>query len=722
MQNPYYTIKELAGHLQVKQNTIYTWINSKRIPALKIVGQWRFEKSAIEEWIKDNDKKHKQLIDDRKKEDSGRFCLLEEGSDSSSKTKEKRTSFRLTKDFPVQYKTESQPETFAATVKNISAGGIFLEMENKENRLSSLLKEKRLTLLLEQEKGILQEVPSEIAWYNSSPLLKNRIGLGLRWTGFTPETTELITSYILQQNESSGGLDNLPELSLPFNTTICVESSIIVKRPLKEVFALLTAIEKFPEFMENVKSVEVLEKSSARTVSRWEVDLEGLTLNWKQIDIASEATKRIRFRMVEGDFDRLEGEWRLFELLSGTEITLSVVVDWGVHSLHKYAKATLEKKTQDIFQQMLKGIKTRMWVEKVPKLVKFGFIIHPYDIEAMCIAVSDTKSRTKKQDYVEKVVEWCPSFVCSHVVGTQSVTGKQIGGDIVGCLLLPHQILNLNSDLVLKKVMQAAKLAEDKGAKILGLGAYAASVGKRGALIAKALNIPVTTGTSYTISTLIEAILKATEEIGLALSRSRVAVIGGTGTVGQIFSRMLADKAAQITLVARNEERLKSLGESMRYSSSATVDWTKDITSSIQDADIIIAVTNTPDTLIDIKRVRPGTIICDASIPKNVSLKDANLRRDVLVIDGGIIKPPGEVNFNFYFGLAPGLCYGCMAETMILALEERLESYSIGGNTSIEKCREIGELGKKHGFKLAELRSFGKKITEEQIEQLKKVR
>ena len=107
------------------------------------------------------------------------------------------------------------------------------------------------------------------------------------------------------------------------------------------------------------------------------------------------------------------------------------------------------------------------------------------------------------------------------------------------------------------------------------------------------------------------------------------------------------------------------------------------------------------------------------SLPKNISEEAANSRKDILVIDGGVVKPPGDVDFNFYFGLPPGLCYACIAETMILALEERYECYSIGGNISFAKVREISQLASKHGVKLAELRSFGKGVSKEHIEEVK---
>ncbi len=69
---------------------------------------------------------------------------------------------------------------------------------------------------------------------------------------------------------------------------------------------------------------------------------------------------------------------------------------------------------------------------------------------------------------------------------------------------------------------------------------------------------------------------------------------------------------------------------------------------------------------------------------------------------------PGEVDFHFNFGLAPGKAYACMAETMVLALEERHESYSLGKQMQPERVREIAKLAHKHGFKLTELTELTK--------------
>ena len=60
MRDAYLTIKELAKYLKVKQSTVYNWVNKERVPASKVVGQWRFKRSEIDNWIKSsNNRKNK---------------------------------------------------------------------------------------------------------------------------------------------------------------------------------------------------------------------------------------------------------------------------------------------------------------------------------------------------------------------------------------------------------------------------------------------------------------------------------------------------------------------------------------------------------------------------------------------------------------------------------------------------------------------------------------
>jgi excisionase family DNA binding protein len=45
-------IKEVSAWLNLKPSTLYLWVSLKKIPALKIHGVIRFERDAIERWMR----------------------------------------------------------------------------------------------------------------------------------------------------------------------------------------------------------------------------------------------------------------------------------------------------------------------------------------------------------------------------------------------------------------------------------------------------------------------------------------------------------------------------------------------------------------------------------------------------------------------------------------------------------------------------------------------
>jgi len=51
------TIKEVAEYLKVNERTVYRLAADKKIPAFKVGGAWRFLRSEIEQWIKQQSNK-----------------------------------------------------------------------------------------------------------------------------------------------------------------------------------------------------------------------------------------------------------------------------------------------------------------------------------------------------------------------------------------------------------------------------------------------------------------------------------------------------------------------------------------------------------------------------------------------------------------------------------------------------------------------------------------
>ncbi|MGB3372405.1 MAG: hypothetical protein WBA81_17420, partial [Rhodococcus sp. (in: high G+C Gram-positive bacteria)] len=77
-------------------------------------------------------------------------------------------------------------------------------------------------------------------------------------------------------------------------------------------------------------------------------------------------------------------------------------------------------------------------------------------------------------------------------------------------------------------------------------------------------------------------------------------------------------------------------------------------------------------------------------------------RPDVTVFDGGIVRLPAGSDYGLNYGLAPGLTYACMAETMLLSLSGEFELRSIGISLDSANVHRLGVLADRYGFELAE--------------------
>jgi fatty aldehyde-generating acyl-ACP reductase len=354
-------------------------------------------------------------------------------------------------------------------------------------------------------------------------------------------------------------------------------------------------------------------------------------------------------------------------------------------------------------------------------LEKFAFIIHPID------AKRDVARKggiyTVAQYLPEPAVEWAIKFkepiVASHITGIKSTTGAEAEGWFIACPLTPRQLLELPLDFVYKRLVQCGKLAESLGAKIIGLGAFTSVVGDGGVTVAERLGIAVTTGNSYTVATAVEGATDAAKRLGISMEGAKVAVVGATGSIGRTCAQMLAPRVAEIALIGRDLTRLEGVGQGLTGGVQVTL--FDNVHLGLRDADVVITVTSAKDAVIEPEDLKPGCVVCDVARPRDVSERVARERDDVLVIEGGVVAVPGpEADFHFNFGFPPRTAYACMSETMILALEGRYESFTLGKEVSIGQATEIAALARKHGFRLAGYRSFEKAVTDETIERVRR--
>ena len=52
MSEPWASAEEIAAHLGVTKDTVYTWVADKAMPAHKVGRLWKFQASEVDEWVR----------------------------------------------------------------------------------------------------------------------------------------------------------------------------------------------------------------------------------------------------------------------------------------------------------------------------------------------------------------------------------------------------------------------------------------------------------------------------------------------------------------------------------------------------------------------------------------------------------------------------------------------------------------------------------------------
>ncbi|MFN2286064.1 MAG: KR domain-containing protein [Anaerolineae bacterium] len=349
----------------------------------------------------------------------------------------------------------------------------------------------------------------------------------------------------------------------------------------------------------------------------------------------------------------------------------------------------------------------------------FAFIIHPIDPKRDVARKYPLLGKVLPEAAIHFVCRFWPPVELSHITGARSkATGEEIEGWLIAVPYTPQRMLQLPTTEVYNKIVAAGHLAARLGAQILGLGAYTSVIGDGGATIARNLDIAVTSGDSYTAALSVQATLQAAQLMDIDIAQTKLAIVGGAGAIGAAVAQLLAPHANHMLLIGRQREALNVVAEKVRRAGCREVHISTEI-MDVAKAQVVVTVTSAGGNLIQPEMLRRGAVVCDVSRPRDVSHHVIQVRDDVLVIDGGLVRVPGEVDFGFNYGLPPHLTYGCLAETMALAFEGRFEDYSIGKALSVEQVQEIDALATKHGFELAALRSYERKLEDALLEKVK---
>ncbi len=358
----------------------------------------------------------------------------------------------------------------------------------------------------------------------------------------------------------------------------------------------------------------------------------------------------------------------------------------------------------------------------------FSFVIHPLSSRYL-FKLPGLKFISKEyskpfESGIEELLSMSPGFYYGKIDGIVSEkNGKKVEGLIYAVTETPKKLMEKEPDVIYKKILKLCEKAQKAGSKIMGLGAYTKIVGDAGVTIDRLSPIPVTTGNSLSSASTLWAAKLAVEKLGFVKKLDHqflgtVMVVGATGSIGAVSAKVLSLSWKNIILVAPRAYKLIELKDDiLKINPEANIIISTESDAHSFESDLIITTTSGQGkTILDIMKVKPGCVICDVSRPFDISEKDAIKRPDVLVIASGEVQLPGDnVNIEIDIGLEGNIVYACLAETALLAMEGKFESFTLSRNIDYEKVIEIDKLAHVHGVRLSQIMGHNGFITDEEF-------
>lgn len=358
---------------------------------------------------------------------------------------------------------------------------------------------------------------------------------------------------------------------------------------------------------------------------------------------------------------------------------------------------------------------------------KFAFIIHPLSADMLfkhpLLKIFKPYSKPFER-ITEELMSLSPGFFYGHIKGIVSEkTGKEVEGLIFTVTETPKKLMDSDANTIYKKLIKLCHRASQRGAGVIGLGAYTKIVGDAGVTVSNQSPIPVTTGNSLSACSTLWAAKFATDKLGFVEKKNgvyqgKVMIVGATGSIGAVSAKILAKTWREVVLVAPRAYKILELKDDIGKIApdcDLQVGTSADTYSS--ECDLIITTTSSRGKkILDILKVRPGCVICDVSRPFDVKESDALQRPDVMVIASGEVQLPGKIDSNVDMGLEGNIVYACLAETALLAMAGKFESFTLSRNISYEKVLEIDVMAKEHGVRLASIMGHNGFITDEEFD------
>ncbi len=137
-----------------------------------------------------------------------------------------------------------------------------------------------------------------------------------------------------------------------------VQKSVLVAHSAQRMFALVDAVERYPEFLPWCGGTEVIYRDAHVTRATIRINYRGIRQSFSTENAKSEP-RLMQIRLMEGPFKTLEGSWRFTDLGGeGCKVELSLRYEFASRMLEKLVGPVFGHIANNLIEAFVKRVQS----------------------------------------------------------------------------------------------------------------------------------------------------------------------------------------------------------------------------------------------------------------------------------------------------------------------------------------------------------------------------
>ncbi len=315
---------------------------------------------------------------------------------------------------------------------------------------------------------------------------------------------------------------------------------------------------------------------------------------------------------------------------------------------------------------------------------------------------------------VEKFAAYLLPHHLSHMTNLGSPATQQLVNGLLFTLgVTPQELMRRDPAFLAKRLVQAATLAEQLGARLLGLDGLPDAIFPAVSTAVSQINLPVSTGRTLGLVTTLNTAVAVQNEM-TSRDKQHLLILAATSPLGQRAAAWLAQTGLPLTLFAPEPDRLLMLKQSLEAAGvRSPLNLVTTVEPGLSQASLVVLPE--PHPKLNWRACAPGAVICDLVRPFAHPPEMWRIRPDLLVMQTTAVRLPGTPALGYDFELFDGAIPPELAELILLSLENEPKGYSLNAVPELAEMRHAADLFTRHQFQLAAGRSYQHNLTPEVI-------